>query len=475
MNQQEKFDRFVARYPHDHTRFWRRPVQSRRQFFQVLGAGVSGYFLSGPMASGQNVAVTSSKVDMQNKARNAVFILLGGAASHVDTFDLKEIPGTTPADFRPETIHGVRFPVGVFPRTAEVMEHLAIVRSVRSWSAVHGLAQTWLQIGRNPVSALGRIAPHIGSVVSLEKDRDRTPAQAFPTFLALNLGNSPGAGYLPAQYAPFKMGAPGCAVTATACGGLGSVTHPGGTARFNDRWALMHTLDDPLRQNSPLGKQPEDLDSFYSAARGLMYNPVVDQAFRFTGADSARYGNTTFGNALLMAKQVLASNQGTRFIQVNVGGWDMHANIYDRNNNGGIYRVGKTFDDGFGGFIKDLAESGLLNETLVVVAGEFGRTVGRLTAQNGRDHFLQQFVVFAGGGVQGGRAIGATNETGAFTIDSGWSRQRDVRSEDVEATVYSALGINWTTIRYDDPFKRGFEYVPYSREDAYGPINELWG
>jgi hypothetical protein len=77
--------------------------------------------------------------------------------------------------------------------------------------------------------------------------------------------------------------------------------------------------------------------------------------------------------------------------------------------------------------------------------------------------------------VLGGRAIGATNASGAFTAEPGWGRERDVRVEDVEATVYSALGINWTTVRYDDPFKRGFEYVPFAREDAYGPLNELWG
>ena len=70
--------------------------------------------------------------------------------------------------------------------------------------------------------------------------------------------------------------------------------------------------------------------------------------------------------------------------------------------------------------------------------------------------------------------IGETSADGAFTIDPGWSRFRDVRPEDIEATIYSALGINWTTIRDDDPLGRGFEYVPGSAEDLYGPVNELW-
>jgi uncharacterized protein (DUF1501 family) len=132
-------------------------------------------------------------------------------------------------------------------------------------------------------------------------------------------------------------------------------------------------------------------------------------------------------------------------------------------------------DDGLSALLADLKAGGLLKETLVVVMGEFGRTVGRLSAQNGRDHYLQQFAVFAGAGVRGGRAIGSTDERGSATRDPGWSRNRDIRPEDVEATLYSALGINWTRTRYDDPFGRGFEYIPYAGEDLYGPIEELWG
>ena len=71
--------------------------------------------------------------------------------------------------------------------------------------------------------------------------------------------------------------------------------------------------------------------------------------------------------------------------------------------------------------------------------------------------------------------IGATNATGGDTADPGWSRQRYVRAEDIEATIYSALGIDWTTVRHDDPLKRGFEYVPFSADDLYGPVHELWG
>jgi uncharacterized protein (DUF1501 family) len=129
---------------------------------------------------------------------------------------------------------------------------------------------------------------------------------------------------------------------------------------------------------------------------------------------------------------------------------------------------------GLGNLLNDLGQSGLLDSTLIVMVGEFGRTVGALNSQAGRDHYFQQFVLFAGAGIHGTRAIGKTDATGSSTVDPGWSRGRDVRPEDVEATIYSAMGIDWTTIRYDDPFGRGFEYVPFANDDIYGPLNELW-
>jgi hypothetical protein len=81
----------------------------------------------------------------------------------------------------------------------------------------------------------------------------------------------------------------------------------------------------------------------------------------------------------------------------------------------------------------------------------------------------------AGAQITGNRAIGSTDRDGRNTADYGWSRRRDIRAEDIEATIYSALGIDWTTVRHDDPLGRGFEYVPGSDRDFYGPINELWG
>lgn len=448
---------------HSHIPFFRRPFASRREFFRLLGAGVTGSFLAG---NSQAQLVRSLDVRTRNTAKNVIFILLTGAPSHVDTFDLKFLDGISPTGFQPETIKGIRFNTGVFPKIAAQLDDIAILRSVRSWAAQHSLSQTWVQIGRSPAAVLGDVAPNIGSIVALEKRAERTPGQLFPTFLALNADGAVGSGYLPAQYEPFK--------TAPSTTGLANTAHPDGAARFTAKYDLLESLDAPLRAKSPLSPVMEDYGAFYQSARGLMYNPTVDQAFKYTAADSARYGNTGFGNALLTAKQVLAANSGTRYIQITLGGWDMHSGIYAPNGNS-MFTLGRTLDNGYGALIADLKAAGLLNETLVVMMGEFGRTVGALNNQAGRDHYTQQFAVFAGGGVKGGRAIGETDAQGARTTEFGWSEQRDIRVEDIEATIYSALGINWTNVRYDDPFGRGFEYVPYAGEGLYKPIEELWG
>ena len=466
---QEKFLKFVEKHPHHHQTFFNRPHFTRRQFFEIVGAGVTGSYLVGNASAAQ--IVDRAPVTTQNTAKNVIFILLAGAPSHVDTFDFKMYDGITPPAAKPDTINGILWPTGIFPKLKNNLPDFAIIRSMRAWALVHGLAQTWTQIGRNPAAALGDIAPNIGSIVAIEKTPERLPSHVFPTFVGLNSSGAAGPGYLSATFAPFQA--------APTNSGLPDTTNVDGQARIDERWSLLHSLDDPLRVNSSLGKPVEDMDEFYRAAKGIMYNNAVKQAFGFVAADSQRYGNNGFGNACLVAKQILAANQGTRFIEITVGGWDMHQNIYGANNDptrgNNIFTLGKVLDDGVSALLNDLKGAGMLKDTLVVMVGEFGRTVGKVTAAMGRDHYPQQFAFLAGGGVKGGTAIGSTSADGSMTDNPGWSRARDIKPEDIEATIYSAMGINWTRVRYDDPFGRGFEYVPHSDQDLYGPVNELFG
>jgi hypothetical protein len=441
------------------TMFWRQPHFSRRVFFRHLASAVGGYFLlpSRPMET-----VAKAGASPMGTAKNCIFVQLAGAPSHVDTFDLKE-GSWTPSYFAPENYGDIRWPKGLMPVLAGQLERIALVRSVKPWAAVHELARTWQMIGRNPVSGLAKIAPHIGSVVALELG-PQSPDHTLPPFMALNTGIGPGSGYLPPENGPFYLSPGG--------GGLTNTTHRDGQPAFERRYNLLQSMDAELRDSGELGAKPAEMYSFNASARKLMYNADVNRIFTFDTNERQRYGNSAFGNACITARNLLRANMGTRFIQIALGSWDHHQNIYQPNAQ--LQSMARQFDNGLGVLLADLAQDGLLDQTLVLAMGEFGRTVGPLNVTAGRDHHVQQSALFAGARITGKRVIGSTNDTGSETKDPGWSRDRDIRPEDIEATIYSALGIDWTTVRRDDPLGRGFEYVPFSDRDLYGPVHELW-
>jgi uncharacterized protein (DUF1501 family) len=336
---------------------------------------------------------------------------------------------------------------------------------------VHQLAQVWTQISRNPGGAMGSISPHIGAVVALETQAARSETDILPGFIALNQVQA-GAGYLSSTYAPFGVRADQ--------NGLASLIHPEGAARLEQRWNLLQSIDIE-RGTGELGRASSDMANFYDQAKIMVDSPDAAAIFGFSAQERTKYGSTNFGDSLIVARNLVNARRGTRFVQVTFGGWDHHSGIYDAQGNS-LLTLGKTFDTAFGALMTDLAatpgsEAGktLLDETFVLVLGEFGRTVGPLNAQGGRDHFLRMSAVFAGGGVRGGQIIGKTDPTGANAVEFGWEPNRDVRPEDITATMYSALGIDYTTVRRDDPLGRGFEYVPFAKDGLYQPIDELFG
>jgi hypothetical protein len=455
------------------------PVLGRREFFQIAGTGVVGSFVVPMFAKEAKADVTAGQI--YGRARNLIYIHMQGAPSHTDTFDLK-VGSWTPADFAPEMINDVLFPKGLMPTIASQMQHIAIIRSVRAPALVHGLQQIWTQIARNPTSLMGKIAPHIGAVVAREFESQRTPSQKMPGFVSMNGGNVTGSGYFSARYTPF-------AATGST-NGLGNLTNFAGTTAFDQRYQMLQSLDGENRLNSPLGDPVVDMDSFYQQGKAMMYNPEVDAVFRLAAADTQRYGvnnaQTGFGNSCLTARNLIKSNLGTRAVHISIGGWDNHTNIYQAN--AGIYLSARQFDKGLGELLRDLSSTPgvnggtLLDETLVVWMGEFGRTVRTanggttpgLNSGGGRDHFFQQFACFAGGGVSGGRVIGSTTSDGFAVQDPGWSEGRPVVNEDIAATIYSGLGIDYTKTLHDDPFQRGFEYVPFASQGAWKPVKEVF-
>ena len=146
---------------------------------------------------------------------------------------------------------------------------------------------------------------------------------------------------------------------------------------------------------------------------------------------------------------MIGANQGTRYIEITLGGWDMHQNIYSANQ---LPQLAGQLDNGLSALIGDLQASGDFADTLIVMAGEFGRTVGPLTGAKGRDHLPQQFVFFSARreGRQSDRDDGCDRR--CLSTDPGWSRDRIIKPEDIEATIYSAMGLTGrpfvTTIRW---------------------------
>jgi Protein of unknown function (DUF1501) len=449
------------------------PIIDRRFFFKIAATGVAGYFVSPMKVFGQTAISYTGQPVLVGSAKYVVFIMLPGAPSQVDTFDLR-VGSWTPADFVPTTINGIDWPNGLLPTLGDQLQQnrFSIIRTCQTSALVHPLLQTWTQIARSPTSATGKIAPNVGSIAAYEFEPQRTSGQKLPGFVALNGGGSlQRQGYFSGKYAPFD-------VTPSA-GGLTNLTNPDGETEFTNRYTLLQNLDGALRAvGSPYGMDYEEMADFYSSARLMMYDTNVSSTFRFTTTDQQRYGSSSFGNACITARNILMSNLGTRYIQINLGGWDNHQNIYVAN--AGIYPSAGQLDVGLGNLIADLAVTPgsngrtLLDETLIVAKGEFGRTVGNVTSQAGRDHYFVHSALVAGGGVVGGRVIGKTTADGAYVEDPGWSPSRPVYAEDVAATIYSALGINYKKVLHNDPLGRGFEYIPSTGTFVGEPIVELF-
>src|SRR5258706_3541079 len=210
---------------------------TRRYFMKLAGTSVVASFFADVASARLLADATSVNPTLHNSAKNCILIFLSGAPSQIDTFDLKEGPWT-PLDFAP-TPYGSshdqgRFPQGLMPKTAEQIDKLAIIRSALSCASVHQLAQSSVQIARNPTGATGRIAPHIGTEVSLESQKTRIATDILPGFVSLGTTPMAKSGYLPASYAPFTV-----QPTST---GLQSLTHADGGARLADRLNLLRAI-----------------------------------------------------------------------------------------------------------------------------------------------------------------------------------------------------------------------------------------
>ena len=193
---QKQFQKFLAENPGARRpALFRRPDWTRRNFFQVMGAGVAGSCFVKEATAQTFTGCTSQQVTTKNTAKNVIFILMAGAPSHMGYIRFQNDIGRHAYRLRTgDRQRDCCGPRAFFRIWAAHVGDFAIVRSLQAHALVHSLGQTWVQIGRNPAAALGNIAPNIGSIVALEMAGQRKPSDVLPTFLALNSDGGGGLG-----------------------------------------------------------------------------------------------------------------------------------------------------------------------------------------------------------------------------------------------------------------------------------------
>jgi Protein of unknown function (DUF1501) len=442
------------------------PQLSRRQIFQIGAVAVSGFHLA-PMLRPVNI-FAKEKVKPRGSAECCIFINLSGGPSHVDTFDIKEGPWTPP-EFDIRTISpGIRLPYAMFPMLSQKLQDLVFIRSMQAWENEHIRAQYYLQSAHTPSPSRMKEIPSVGSVVAYELQGHRRDTDYLPPFLAMNFTSGAfkviGEGCLDGKNGPLSVNAAGA--------NFDFVVQEGDVKRFNRRWEILQKFNSLYRDD----KFFDDARAYYRGARAMMESPGIRTVLTLNEEERKRYGSTPLGDACVLARNIVRARAGARFIMISHPGWDLHVKAYEKD---AQTKLARQLDSAFANLLTDLANSGELQRTFICCLGEFGRTPGELTVNKGRDHHKEAFAgLFAGAGVRGGRVIGATDAIGGRITDPGWHKKRPVYVEDVAATIYSALGIDWTKTITSTPSGRVFEYIEDQSGTDFifpGEISELFG
>ncbi len=452
------------------------PTLSRRRLLQIGGVALAGFDLL-PMARPLN-ATTKESVKPRGTAEYCLFVFLQGGASHVDSFDLKEGKGT-PEDFDVKSITpDLRMPVGLFPKLSKKLEQVAIVRSLEAWETEHGRATYYLHVAHQVSPARVREIPSLGALIAYEFHGARKASDFLPPFISMNYGpEQVKEGMLDTKFSPLNFD--------TKSSDWSFVVPQPERGRFDRRLGYLKQLTSLAPGAiTPGAHSLTALGSFQADALTMMNSDKIPGVLKVDEEDRKRYGGTEFGNACILARNVLAAESGTRFISINHKGWDLHTKIYEKNEKVNHYTLSRDLDGGLSELLTDLDKTKtsdgrtLLDKTLVVVMGEFGRTTGDLTPGRGRDHHrFAMSGLFAGGGVKGGRVLGATDAEGTKVVKAAWSKKRSMYPEDVAATIYSALGIDWTKEIKTTPSGRVFEYIEFQSGTNFldvGEISELF-
>ena len=405
------------------------PLATRRDVLRVGSLTALGLGLP------QWLSLRASAAESTRRpAKSCIMVWLDGGPSHLETFDLKpQAPADVRGPFGPisTNVEGIQISE-LLPHTARVTDKIAIIRSMTSPLGEHGLANHYLMTGYQPSAALQY--PGYGSVLA----RMRPSLAELPSYIAVPEARSGAAGYLGDTFEPFATGGdpskPDFQVRDVNF-------FPGvDETRLHRRREFLREMDAQQQQIEQSGSPPAD--SAFEQAYRLLTSKTAKNAFDLASETEqvrARYGPRMLGQSCLLARRLV--ERGVPFVSIHNTGWDTHQDLILQLRDGysgakvGVGLI-PTFDQAFAALIADLAERNMLDETLVVVMGEFGRTP-KLNTSGGRDHWPRVFsVVLAGGGVPGGQVVGSSDRVGESP------RDRPVTPNDLARTIYTLLGVD---------------------------------
>jgi hypothetical protein len=389
-------------------------VIGRRTFLRDMTAGAAGI-----AGLGWKDAVTLNAAELRKRGMACILLFMNGGPSQLETFDPK--PGTDnggPTKGIPTKVSGVQI-AEHWPNVAKQLGDIALIRSMTNKEGAHPRAVYQLKTGYLPVG--GTKHPSYGAVVAKEI---APPDFDLPSFVSIGKRDTIGSGFLGMQFAPFAVQNPNQMPNNVEL--AGGVTNQ----RFNRRLGLLKDLESDFA-NAGAKHQVEGHQAIYDGAARLVQSPRL-RAFNLSEENEVmrdHYGRSPFGQGCLLARRLVET--GVTFVEVESDGWDTHQDNFERTKT----LTGPT-DQGFAALVSDLKDRGMLEKTLVIWMGEFGRTP-RVNGQNGRDHFPRAFcTALAGGAVRGGRVIGATSSDGMSITD------RPVSVPDLFTSFCHSLKIN---------------------------------
>jgi len=436
---------------------------NRRGYLKLGIAGLAGGSFIDLLAL-RNATAKEDGTSEKPKS-NCILIWMDGGPSHLETFDLKpEAPAEIRGEFRPidTNVPGVQI-CEHLPKLAQIADKYAIIRSVCHNQANHGAGNHYMMTGAPPRIPVGCGAfvsfhPSLGSVAAYE----RPAPHGLPSYFSMpQMSRSGGPNFLGAKYAPFIVANDPNSEKFQ----VRDVELPRELSedRFQSRRDLRALVDRMPRYSDPrVGDPVNAYDENFQQGIDLVMTPEAQKAFDIQDEPASirdAYGRNSFGQRALLARRLVES--GVPFVTLYDGGWDHHSDIF-----GALKKRLPSWDQTVAALISDLDQRGLLETTMVIALGEFGRTpkISTLSGQSkgGRDHWASAMsILFAGGGSQGGQIIGATDRLGHSAV------QRILSPENYVSTVYRKLGIDPGKVYYT-PAGRPTHLVS---DDA--PITEL--